>query len=899
MQFRSRVILLVRTLFIAGAMCGARAWADSNLPPLKVDPRLLGLPALEATPAPMPAASSAVQAEGTNAPGEAALPAAADVPATRAASKSNPPSAPSVVPPTPDSPSSHDAPATPATASAPAAPATTGAAPAAGTSTPTIGATPTQSLPSAPPLAAKDVTETTSTAADALDAIGVTPIPEAPTATEDASFDAQMRAPLSPSSGRPAEDTPTYITANRIRGEKDRYVIAEDQVELRKPDVRVDADQVRYDQVADTLDAQGKVRLQTTAGVIKGPDLHLNLSDKTGSMSSPQYAVASEDAHGDAAKLTLLGENHYDMKDARYSTCEVGKEDWWLRATDMDINRSTNVGVGYNTWIDFKGVPILYTPYISFPLHKQRKSGLLTPTLGTTGNSGFEFSLPYYWNIAPNYDATITPRVMTKRGLQLATEFRYLQPHYAGEIQAEWLPHDAITQTTRSAYKILHTQDFGGGLSGYVNVQKVSDNDYFRDLSSLVAVTSQTTLPREAGLNYGSGPWSAGVRIQRYQTLQDALNPIVPPYERVPQITAAYNKLNVLDWADVRAASEYVMFDHPTNVRGSRLILNPAVSVPMTRAYGYITPKLGLHYTRYQLDKSTTSLPDTTRALPIFSLDSGLTFEREAHLFNQAMTQTLEPRIYYLYVPYKDQSQIPNFDSGEADFNFAQIFSENRFTGGDRVSDANQITLALTSRFLENASGQERMRAAIAQRYFFRAPQVTLTTPAPTDKISDFLASIGGQISPAWSVDTAWQYNPNTSHSEKFNAGARYNPEPGKVANFTYRFNRNTLRQFDVSGQWPIATNWQVVGRWNYSLQDRKTLESLAGVEYQSGCWAVRVVAHRFQTGTQQVSDAIFLQLELSGLAGLGTNPLNVLKQNIGGYTQSKPETADINLDEF
>ncbi len=720
-----------------------------------------------------------------------------------------------------------------------------------------------------------------------------------PTATDDAAFQLQMTSALSTGKGKAAEDTPTYITAMRISGEKDRYVTAEENVELRKPDVKVDADKIRYDQVADTLDAQGKVRLQTAAGVIKGPDLHLNLTDKTGSMSTPHYAVAVEDAHGDAAKLTLLGENHYDMKDARYSTCEVGKEDWWLRATDMDINRSTNVGVGYNTWIDFKGVPILYTPYISFPLHKQRKSGLLTPTFGTTGNSGFEFSLPYYWNIAPNYDATFTPRIMTKRGLQFATEFRYLQPHYGGELQGEWLPHDAITQTTRSAYRVLHNQDFGGGLSGYLNIQKVSDNDYFRDLSSSVAVTSQTTLPREGGFNYGNGPWSAGLRIQRYQTLQDALNPIVPPYERVPQITAAYNKLNVFDWADVRAASEYVMFDHPTNVRGSRLTLNPAFSVPMTRAYGYITPKLGLHYTRYQLDKSTTTLPDTTRALPIFSLDSGLTFERETSLFRQAVTQTLEPRIYYLYVPYKDQSQIPNFDSGEADFNFAQIFSENRFTGGDRISDANQITLALTSRFLDSATGQERMRAAIAQRYFFRTPQVTLISPAPSDKISDFLASVGGQISPAWSVDTAWQYNPNNSHSEKFNAGARYNPEPGKVANFNYRFNRNTLRQFDISGQWPIATNWQLVGRWNYSLQDRKSLESLGGVEYQAGCWAVRVVAHRFQTGTQKTTDAIFVQLELSGLAGLGTNPLNVLKQNIGGYTKTQSPTADINLDEF
>lgn len=695
------------------------------------------------------------------------------------------------------------------------------------------------------------------------------------------------------------EKTPVFISADRMQGQQDNYIQADEDVELRKLGLRVNADTLRYDQVHDVLDAAGHVRMQADAGVMKGPDLHLNLTDKTGYMNTPAYAIAAEHAHGDAQKLTFLGENDYTMRDARYSTCAVGDEAWWLRASEMEINRTTNTGTGYNAWIQFQGAPILYTPYISFPLHRQRKSGLLTPSFGTTGNSGAEFSLPYYWNIAPNYDATITPRVMSKRGIQLSSEFRYLQPNYAGELQAEWLPHDAITQTARSAYHLTHNQNFGDGFTGSLDVQKVSDNNYFRDLSSLVAVTSQTTLPRQGSLNYANGPWSAGVAVQRFQTLQDPLNPIIPPYERVPQITAAYNKLDVFGLADVRAATEYVAFDSSTSVRGSRFTLNPSFSVPLIRAYGYITPKLGVSYTRYQLDRSTTTLPDTTRTLPIFSLDSGLTFEREAALFGRALTQTLEPRVYYLYVPYKDQSQIPNFDSGEADFNFAQIFSENRFTGGDRISDANQVTLALTSRFLETATGQERLRAAVAQRYFFRAPKVTLTSDAPTDKTSDFLASIGGQISPAWSMDTAWQYNPNNSHTEKFNVGARYNPATGKVANMTYRFNRDTLRQFDVSAQWPIAANWQVVGRWNYSIQDRKPLETLAGVEYQAGCWAVRVVAHRFQTGTQKTTDAIFVQLELSGLAGLGTNPLNVLKQNIGGFTQSTPRAADINLDEF
>ena len=261
----------------------------------------------------------------------------------------------------------------------------------------------------------------------------------------------------------------------------------------------------------------------------------------------------------------------------------------------------------------------------------------------------------------------------------------------------------------------------------------------------------------------------------------------------------------------------------------------------------------------------------------------------------------MEPRLYYLYVPFKDQSRIPLFDSGEPDFTFAQIFSENRFSGGDRISDANQVTLALTSRFIESGSGLERLRASVAQRYFLQTPRVTIspTTAAPTEKASDFLASIGGQFTRAWSADATLQYNPKIERNERYNIGTRYNPEPGKVANANYRFSRNALHQLDLSGQWPIAPRWQAVGRWNYSFQDRRTLETLGGIEYQSCCWAVRVVAQRFQTATQRTTNALFLQLELSGLSSLGTNPLNILKQNIGGYSQTTPRLEEINLNEF
>lgn len=886
MNSRACLTLLALFSLLAGTLGMSSAYAGTNLPALKVDPRLLGLPALEPETPPPPSAKPAPLAT----PAPSAPPLAAKPLAEPAPAKPIPLPPPVALEKAASEPAKTAVPAKPPTPPSVAVekPAPAKLAPPRLEPTPVI----------APPMPAS------------VAAISPEPPALPPLKPDEHPIALQSTLAMPKHEEKSSEPTPTFISAMRLQGKHDDYVEAEEDAELRKLGVQVTADRLRYDEQKEILDARGNVRLQTSSGVMKGPDLHLKLDDETGYMNTPEYAIAAEQAHGKAEKLTFLGEQQYKMDDASYTTCGVGKEDWWLRANEMEINRTTNVGVGRHAWIEFKGVPLLYTPYISFPLKKQRKSGFLTPSFGTTGNSGAEITVPYYWNIAPNYDATFTPRLMSKRGLQLGGEFRYLQPNYSGELQAEFLPSDNVTKTNRSAYRLKHGQNFGAGFSGNLDLQKVSDNDYFRDLSSLVAVTSQTTLPREGALNYGSGPWSAGLKIQRYQILQDPNNPIVAPYERAPQFTAAYNKLNVFGWADARAAAEFVDFDHGGKVRGKRFTLHPSLSVPFTRAYGYLTPKLGLHYTQYNLDQQSTTLPDATgtlrnynvsanRTLPIFSLDSGLAFERQANLFGQALTQTLEPRLYYLYVPYKDQSRMPIFDSGEADFNFAQIFSENRFAGGDRISDANQATLALTSRFIEAETGQERLRATVAQRYFFRAPRVALTSAAPTDKISDFLASIGGQITPAWSADAAWQYDPNTSHTERYNVGARYNPASGKLANLTYRFNRNTLRQVDLSGQWPVAPRWQVMGRWNYSIQDKKTLETLGGIEYLEGCWAVRVVAHRFQTATQKTTNALFLQLELSGLSSLGTNPLNVLKQNIGGFTQSKPHGEDLNLDEF
>jgi len=916
MNPRYRVTALAFLSLSAGTLWVNPARADTAAP-FKIDPRLLGLPALEepipsktlpATPPaaplvviePSPSVATPTLPSKPLPVAEPAkpvpLPPSASTPSQPAVTNKSEPLPITAVPAKPTPPISRavEQPSIPAVSK-----------------TSLIPTSKTESLPS--PECGLDkpaqtpLREAAAQRVPQLSTSSVAPPPLPPANLDGLTLRLQPALALTPHPSQPGETTPLFISAMQLQGKTDTYVEAEEDVELRKLGLRVNADHMHYDEVQETLDAKGKVRIQTDKAVVKGPDLHYKVSDGTGFMNTPAYAIVSAPGgvpgQGTADKLSFLSEDIIQLDKANFSACPVGKESWWVHASDLELDRSEDVGSGHNAWIEFKGVPILYTPYIKFSLDKGRSSGFLSPAFGTSNTRGVELTVPYYLNLAPNYDATITPRVLTKRGLQLGGEFRYLQPSYTGVIQGEVLPSDNVTKSTRDEFHITHTQNFGAGFSGNINFQKASDDNYYRDLSPLIAATSTTILPREGNLSYGNGGFGANLKVQRYQILQDPVTPIVEPYERVPQLTAGYRKLDVFGFADVLANSEYVEFGHSTNVRGSRFTLNPSVSVPLTRAYGYITPKFGVNYTRYNLDQNQNPehLPDTTRTLPIFSLDSGLTFEREASLFGQALTQTLEPRLFYLYVPYKDQNQIPLFDSGESDFTFAQIFSENRFSGTDRISDANQVTFALTSRFIESATGLERLRASVAQRIFFTTPKVTLTptTVAPTDKTSDFLASVGGQISPTWAADATLQYNPNIGRSEKYNVGARYTPEQGKVANFNYRYTRDALHQIDTSGQWPLSPRWQLLGRINYSIQDRKAVETLGGIEYKECCWAVRVVAHRFQTATQQTSNAIFLQLELSGLSSLGTDPFKTLKQNIGGYTKSKPLSEEINLNEF
>ncbi len=706
----------------------------------------------------------------------------------------------------------------------------------------------------------------------------------------------------------------TIIQADRIVGRNDVETVAEGNVDLQRDRTLVTTDRMTYRHLEDETEAVGNVRMTRDQDVITGPHMQLNMQEYVGVFDQPNYQIVRTPkaptgpaaylqpapkpmmGAGDAKIIDFEGEGLYRLIKGTYSTCVPPKRDWYLSADEIYLDYNSEAGEATHSKIYFKDTPIFYWPWLTFSLNNKRKSGLLAPTFGSSSTNGLDLSVPWYWNIAPNRDAVIAPRLMSRRGLQLNSEFRYLEPAYNGIGRFELLPHDQLTGTNRSAYALVDNHTFGPGFTGNLNVNGVSDDRYFADLSSKVTMVSQANLLRQGSLSYNAGGWwQANLLAQSYQTLQDPAAPVAIPYRRLPQITLTAARPDLPAGMSFNLNSEYVRFSHPTQVVGQRASLNPQISWPLQTAAFFVTPKLGMFLSRYNLNNQAAGVPDQlSRSVPMASVDSGVVFERDTAWFGRSLTQTLEPRLYYLYVPYRDQSQIPVFDSGLADFNFAQIFGENRYGGGDRIGDANQVTSAVVSRLIDPENGAEIIRTAVGERFYFSDQRVTLPGEvARTSRKTDLLAAFSGRVAPRVYVDSGWQYSPNFGRTERLNIGGRYQPDSYKVINASYRYTRDQVGQVDVSGQWPINHAWYGVARYNYSLKERRLIEGLAGLEYDGGCWVLRGVLHRLATQTTTASTSFFIQLELNGLARIGSNPLELLKRNISGYGLINQPTAD------
>ncbi|MHB8785821.1 MAG: LPS-assembly protein LptD [Thauera sp.] len=718
----------------------------------------------------------------------------------------------------------------------------------------------------------------------------------------------------------------TAVSALRISGARGVELIAEGEAELQRDDTVLTADKVTYREPTDEAFAEGNVVLSRGTDTIRGPRATLVVGDRTGEFESPRYELSralspnlagdaprSVSGSGEAEVLRLEGENQYRLKNATWTTCSPTDPDWYIKARELELDYDREVGTAHGSSIVFMDTPLFWMPWIEFPLNGQRQSGLLPPTFGSSNKTGVDFTQPYYWNIAPNYDATIAPRFMSRRGVQVGGEFRYLGADYQGTTRVEWMPEDRVTGDERRLGSIQHQHRFAPNLYGTLDLNGVSDDEYFEDLSSNIGVASRVNLLREGRLLYAGGWWSASALVQRYQTLSpegEAAN--VEPYRRLPQIALNAYRADLAGGVAAEFESRFTRFEHADPDRfdeATRFVAYPQLSLPVQGASWFLTPKAGVHYTSYDIDRAQANAakPDSiTRSLPIMSIDSGLFFDRETRIFGGDYLQTLEPRLYYLRVANKNQDEVPIFDSNRFDVGFAQIFAENRFSGDDRIGDANDLTAAVTTRFIDSNTGAERLRALIGQRYYFSDQQVYLFDANERRRAgrgNEILAGLGGQINRRVSVDSYLQYNTETQSTERLNANVRYQGGFARVLNLSYRYAPNLvvdstkkivgLEDIDVSGQWPLARNWYGVGRVTHSLKDNRVTEAVAGLEYDGGCWVFRTAMHRFAIDESDVTNAIFVQLELNDLAGIGSNPLSLIRRSVPGYGKINDSSAD------
>lgn len=713
------------------------------------------------------------------------------------------------------------------------------------------------------------------------------------------------------------DQLPTFVRGDNIRGQVDLETQIDGNAELRRGDTILRADQLRYNQTTDQARASGNVHINKAGTVFDGTLLELKVDAFEGFFNEPRYRFLQNDAYGQADRIDFIDDKRSVIRNATYTTCQrkpgpSWMPDWILRAATLRIDQETQIGHAEGAVLDFMGVPIVPVPAMSFPLSDNRKSGVLPPTFGLDNVSGVELTLPYYWNIAPNRDATLYPTLMTKRGLDLGGEARYLEPTFAGTWRANFLANDRLRDRDRWGYAVKHDQFLPLPVIGAVglnfNVNRVSDDDYWRDFSRSGASLTQRLLVGEGGVHWGAGDLSFSARATKWQTLQDVTAPITPPYDRAPQIVGRYNRSNFWGGLDASIEADYTRFNVDGTINNQPNARRGFTFAQLSRVWQapgwFVTPKAQVHARHYDFDTPIATGANTASVVvPTVSLDSGLVFERDTSLLGRNLRQTLEPRAFYVYTPFRDQNALPNYDSGYNDFNFATIWTENAFGGHDRISDNNLLTLGLTTRLLDPDTGAEAARFGVAQRFRFKDQLVTLPGGAPvSERLSDILFGASVNWVPKWTVDATIQYNPKDERSIRSTIGGRYSPGNYRVVSAAYRLQRGSSEQIDVGWQWPLNDlwgdkgqnlgpgmgegegRWYSVGRVNYSMKDKRVVDAVVGLEYDAGCWLGRVVFERLQAGTQQANKRVLFQLEFLGLTRLGSNALQSLKDNIPRY---------------
>jgi LPS-assembly protein len=706
----------------------------------------------------------------------------------------------------------------------------------------------------------------------------------------------------------------------------------------------------------DWIEAYGNLKLTEPGFRVDGTRGQLLLNKDIDIIKNAHYRLYDRHARGNADTITIYNRNEMLLENASYTTCNPFQNTWLLKARRVELNKKTGRGRAHHTRFYVLGLPVFYWPYVDFPIDDRRQTGWLFPTYGYSNRSGLELGAPFYWNIAPHYDATITPSIFAKRGVELKGLFRYLLPDNSnGEVEAAFLPQDRVyrnfqrdrklnhprkanndprvsalnTNANRSALRVKHHTDFNQNLSANLKYHNVHDDNYFMDFGSTLGIASTTQLLQEGELLYQDMHWNAQTRIQQYKTLHPFDGPVTTDvYRRVPQIAVQNTYPDLLHGFEWNTTGEFSHFTHKHDpltgaafTVGDRFHLRPGLTLPIVYPGWYIKPRLQWDFLGYSLsvgpsDRSALR-SSPTRTIPIVDLESGLIFERPFSCQQEPYIQTLEPKAYYLYVPFRDQNAFPNFDTTYPGFDYNQLYWDNRFTGLDRLGDTHQLTLGLSSRFITEKTGSERLSLTAGQILYFKDRQVTSCNPRlnplcaqeenPNRKRhrSAWVGLARLRLWEEWFASTNVEWDPYQKRADKTALGLQYHPDESSVLNLGYQFLRRNpveinprtnlrerIEQTDTSIAWPLTERWRALGRWHYDVHRHRSNEIAFGIEQQGCCTAVRILATRFlepfdnsQPGNpRRYTQAIFLQVIFKGFAGVGNTKINNSLQKIPGY---------------
>lgn len=683
-------------------------------------------------------------------------------------------------------------------------------------------------------------------------------------------------------------DAPFDIDAGNVDSTVNGDTVLGGGVVLRQGDRRIRADQIRIDPRGRDVRVQGSVeysdpelRVGGSGGRYEGGQVRIE---------DAEFEMPRQPARGSARALQLDARGRLLLEGVSYTTCPRGMRGWRIAADRVDIDGQRQVGTARGARVEFQGVPLIYLPWISFPAGPARKSGFLFPSLGSSSRGGLQLSTPYYLNLAPNYDLTATPTLYSRRGLDLGGEARFLSSRSRFVLDGNFLPHDGVYGEERSRIRLQGRTDLGAGWLLRVGAENVSDNAYFEDFTQGSDSTSIAFLPRRVQVSYRDDTWYAGAMVRNFQTLDPQLDPADRPYTELPRLFAsAWWRLPGALPLEYGFDAESTGFQRSLGVDGWRLDAQPRALLRFEGPGWFITPSAAWHSTAYALRNEAAGQDSSpSRHLPLLSLDGGMIFERAAGRSGQRR-MTLEPRVMYLYVPYRSQDDLPVFDTGVPDLDWIQLFRDNRYVGPDRVGDANQVTAGITTRLFSSSSGTRYLSATLGQTFYLEPPRVRLPDEPPRSSTSsDLMAQLELRAFRDWNVDLGVQWNHHENRAERSEIRVQYRPRSDQVVNLGYRFQRDRLEQADVSAAWPVARDWRLYGRVLYSLRDDNTIEQFAGVEYGSCCWGLRAVARRYVSNrTGERDTGFFLQLELKGLSNVGTAADAFLKRAIRGYSPS------------